>query len=155
MTLGVLLSGKATKEEKAKARAALFGAGATGTATAAQWGLNAAMAANPIGAVVVAIMALIAAIAAVIVYLTVFKDTTSAVDKAANSINKLSAEIYELDQKAQSINNVVNEFDALDRKILKTSEDLAAMNELLDKGGESLDDTKADDKDSKEKAKAK
>jgi hypothetical protein len=36
MTLGVLLSKKSTKEEKDKAKATLFGAGATGTATGAQ-----------------------------------------------------------------------------------------------------------------------
>lgn len=42
--------------------------GTTLTATAAQWGLNAAMLANPIGLVVLAIFALIAAVVAIIYY---------------------------------------------------------------------------------------
>lgn len=113
------------------------------------------MYANPIGIFVLAILALIAALAALVVALVVFANAEKGADKAANAINELSAEIYELDQKAQSINNVTEEFDALDRKILKTSDDLAAMNELLDKGGESLDNSQADDKDSKKEAKEK
>jgi conjugal transfer/entry exclusion protein len=106
------------------------------------------MAANPVGAIVMAVMLLITALIALIAIMVIFiANYESGAEKAAKKVNQLSAEIYELDQRAQSIRNITEEFDALDNKILKTSEDLAQMETLLDQAAESLDNEEVDDKE--------
>lgn len=60
--------------------------GATAGATAAQWSLNAAIYANPVGAIVLAIMAFIAALAALIAIIVIFckqEDEAAKKEKAA------------------------------------------------------------------------
>lgn len=59
--------------------ATMAGAVATGVMTAAQWALNAAMTANPIGLVVLAVMALIAVIVVIATKTTWFQDIWNAV----------------------------------------------------------------------------
>ena len=65
----------------------------------------------------------------------------------AEKINDLSAEIYKLNEQAQAIDNITNSFDKLDKKLIKTKEDLAEMNSLLEKGSEIMDDDVEEDED--------
>lgn len=62
----------------------------------------------------------------------------SPAEKAADDVNKLSNEIYTLNQTATALANVRSKFDDLDEKVLKTNKDLEEMNSLLDSAGDSL-----------------
>lgn len=62
----------------------------------------------------------------------------TAADSAADNINKLSNEIYKLNEKANAIKTIEDQFDALDKKIIKTAEDQEKLNELLDSAGDKL-----------------
>ena len=66
-------------------------------------------------------------------------------EAAAEDINKLSAEIYKLNEKAQAIEKITNSFDKLDNKLIKTKADLEEMNSLLEQGAEAMDDTNVDE----------
>ena len=57
----------------------------------------------------------------------------------AESINKLSNEIYKLNAKANEINNITTAFDKLDNKLIKTNSDLKEMSSLLDQAADKLD----------------
>jgi len=74
----------------------------------------------------------------------------SAGDKTANDINKLSNEIYKLTEKANAIKTIEDQFDALDKKIIKTAEDQAKLNELLDSAGDKLSSENKKDSKGKE-----
>lgn len=71
-------------------------------------------------------------------------------DDAAENIKALSAEIYKLEESAQALESTADHFDQLDNKVLKTREDLQAMNEDLEKIGESMSDKDPDDKNASE-----
>ena len=62
----------------------------------------------------------------------------SPAEKAAEDVNKLSNEIYTLNQTATALANVRSKFDDLDEKVLKTNKDLEEMNSLLEQAGDSL-----------------
>ena len=51
---------------------------------------------------------------------------------SAEAVNKLSNEIYKLNEKANAINEVTDSFDKLDNKIIKTNKDIEEMNSLLE-----------------------
>lgn len=73
--------------------------------------------------------------------------TKSAGDQAASDINKLSNEIYKLTERANAIKTIEDQFDALDKKIIKTTEDQKKLNELFDSAGDKLsEEKKKDDK---------
>ena len=57
----------------------------------------------------------------------------------AESINKISNEIYKLNAKANEINNITTAFDKLDNKLIKTNSDLKEMSSLLDQAADKLD----------------
>ena len=57
---------------------------------------------------------------------------------AAESVNKLSNEIYKLNAKANEINNITTSFDKLDNKLIKTNSDLKEMSSLLDQAADKL-----------------
>ena len=59
-------------------------------------------------------------------------------DKAAEDVNKLSNEIYKLQEKANTIKSIEKQYDALDNKIIKTTADIKEMNDLLDKAADKL-----------------
>ena len=63
----------------------------------------------------------------------------------AESINKISNEIYKLNSKANEINNITTAFDKLDNKLIKTNSDLKEMSSLLDQAADKLD-TEVDEK---------
>ena len=77
---------------------------------------------------------------------------TSATDKAADSVNKLSNEIYKLQEKANAIKTIEKQYDALDKKIIQTAEDQQKMNELLDSAGDKLSSENEKDGKGKEKS---
>lgn len=66
---------------------------------------------------------------------------------AAQEINKLSAEIYKLNEKAQAISSIASSFDKLDDKLIKTNEDIKEMNSLLDQVADKLSDEIGEDED--------
>ena len=59
-------------------------------------------------------------------------------DKAADEVNKLSAEIYKLNEKVQAIDKITDSFDSLDNKLIKTNSDLKEMSSLLDQAADQL-----------------
>ena len=58
--------------------------------------------------------------------------------EAANDINKLSNEIYKLNEKANAINTITENFDRLHNKLIKTNSDLKEMSSLLDQATDKL-----------------
>lgn len=70
----------------------------------------------------------------------------SAASKAADKVNKLSAEIYDLNKKATNLDTVIDNFEKLDGKILKTSKDLEEMKSILEEAGNSLSSEVTDKK---------
>ena len=97
-----------------------------------------------------------AAIAAVITALSgvgiaaangAFEPTKTGADATADEVNKLSNEIYKLNEKANAINKVTSQFDNLNKKVIKTKDDIEEMNSLLESAGDSL--SSENEKDSK------
>ena len=70
---------------------------------------------------------------------------TSAAEKTADDINKLSKEIYDLNKKATELNTIINKFEDLDNKVLKTNKDLKEMATLLESAADSLSDEEKDE----------
>ena len=66
------------------------------------------------------------------------KMNNTGANKAADEINNLSNEIYKLQEKANAIKTIEKQYDALDKKIVQTTEDQKKMNELLDQAGDKL-----------------
>ena len=90
--------------------------------------------ANPLGL----ILAITAAIGAGLLLAWQLGAFDSAASKAADKVNKLSAEIYDLNKKAINLDTVIDNFEKLDGKILKTSKDLEEMKSILEEAGNSL-----------------
>lgn len=61
-------------------------------------------------------------------------------NKAAKDVNKLSNEIYKLSETTNAINQVIDSYDALDKKIIKTKKDQEEMNSLLEQAADKLGD---------------
>lgn len=72
---------------------------ATGAATTAQWNLNAAMAANPIGAIVAIVLVAVAAIAALGVGIAKLVHSFSAAGKAQKEYEKATKNLEDLERK--------------------------------------------------------
>ena len=66
---------------------------------------------------------------------------------SADAVNKLSNEIYKLNEKANAINEVTDSFDKLDNKIIKTNKDMEEMNSLLESAADNLSDDVDDNED--------
>lgn len=64
---------------------------------------------------------------------------SSSSSSEAESVNKLSNEIYKLNAKANEINNITTAFDKLDNKLIKTNSDLKEMSSLLNQAADKLD----------------
>ena len=99
---------------------------------------NAAANANPYVALAKAILTLLAVIVALMV---VFVDWSSETEKASKNIQKLSNEIYKMNEASSSIKKTIADYEALDNQIIKTKEDLEEMNNLLNSAEESIDFT--------------
>ena len=98
--------------------------------------------ANPLGL----ILAITAAIGAGLLLAWQLGAFDSAASKAADKVNKLSAEIYDLNKKATNLDTVIDNFEKLDGKILKTSKDLEEMKSILEEAGNSLSSEVTDKK---------
>jgi len=59
-------------------------------------------------------------------------------NKSADEINNMSADIYNLNKKATELDTTISKFDELDKKVLKTNEDLKEMSNLLESAADSL-----------------
>ena len=59
-------------------------------------------------------------------------------DGASEEINKLSNEIYKLNEKANAIDNITKSYDELDKKLIKTKKDQEELNSLLDQAADKL-----------------
>lgn len=92
------------------------------------------------------ILAAASAIATVTLLCWQFGAFDSAASKAADKVNKLSAEIYDLNKKATNLDTVIDNFEKLDGKILKTSKDLEEMKSILEEAGNSLSSEVTDKK---------
>ena len=80
--------------------------------------------------------ALAIAIAAVIYKIA--KDNS--VKQVAEDVRQLSVEIYNLQQKNQGLSDVINTFEKIDNKVLKTTEDVQALGDALEKAKEFMTD---------------
>ena len=76
-----------------------------------------------------------------------FQSSEKHAEKTADTINKLSSEIYELTQQANELHSIADDFDAIDEKVIKTKKDIEAMGELLDSAADTLSDDIEDDED--------
>ena len=105
--------------------------------------LNAAwkalMASNPIGRVLLAVAALVTLVTIILSICSVLGVFESKASKAADSVNTLSAEIYDLNKKATDLDTAIDKFDALDQKIIKTKADTEEMKKALEEAGNALD----------------
>jgi hypothetical protein len=70
--------------------------------------------------------------------------------EGVDKVNELSAEIYKLEQKSASLKKISDQFERIDKKIIKTNDDLEEMNSLLESAGETLDTTREKDDDGNE-----
>ena len=58
----------------------------------------------------------------------------------AKAVNELGAEIYKLNEKATALDSLGRSFDNLDKKIIKTKEDLEEMDSILEQAADKLSD---------------
>lgn len=108
----MMLFGSKTTRENARQSLADAGskfaqAGATGTATGAQWALNAAMMACPVGWILAAIAAIVAAIT---IFATVHETTEEKVQRLNKSVEQLGAQMNETQG---TINDLTDSWDKL------------------------------------------
>ena len=68
------------------------------------------------------------------------KNSKSETEKATEDVRSLSAEIYNLQKSTTAIKTAISEFENLDKKVIKTKEDIEAMNKALTEGGNALTD---------------
>ena len=94
----------------------------------------------PIVGIAFAIACLAAAGIAALVPKFVAGKSKSGTDKAAEDVRSLSAEIYNLQKSTTAIKTAISEFENLDKKVIKTKEDIEAMNKALTEGGNALTD---------------
>lgn len=76
------------------------------------------------------------------------EDANESIAKTREELNKLQADMYNLEQSRQSVNKLAAEFENLSDKIIKTDEDLQRMGEIAqqinDEAGRTIVDTAAD-----------
>ena len=121
--------------------------------TAAQWGLNAAMLANPIGLVIAAIAALIALLAILIGSITAltnyFQRYNTAIKNASKTVEELSSKEQEAKQNADNLRQSIDKYDSCAEKLKACTrgtqewrdalkETNTAALELLDQVGDNL-----------------
>lgn len=80
--------------------------------------------------------AITVAVVAITALIKLIKDNTF--EGKIKKINEMSNEIYKLQSKSQEIKSVIDSFDQLDNKLIKTNKDLEEMNTLLSQVGDKL-----------------
>ena len=77
-------------------------------------------------------MAILAAVGlGIAVSVGAFNKENQEVKKTNEDISDLASTIYKLSEKSEKINNVLNKFEQLDNKVIKTTEDLKEMDNLF------------------------
>ena len=56
----------------------------------------------------------------------------------AKSVNSLSNDIYKLNEKSQSLKTIINDYEKIDKAIIKTKADQEELNSLLEQAGDKL-----------------
>lgn len=79
-------------------------------------------------------------IAAAVSITGAINSSSNAEDNAADSISRLSTEIYQLSTTANELQTVIDTYDELDRKIIKTTEDQEEMTSTLEEAADKLSD---------------
>ena len=118
------------KKENAVAKEGAVAESAKGAASQGLW---------PLALALLAIIG-VAAVAAAIIPEVVSKNSKSETEKATEDVQSLSAEIYNLQKSTTAIKTTISEFENLDKKVIKTKEDIEAMNKALTEGGNALTD---------------
>lgn len=93
----------------------------------------------PIALALLAIIGVVA-VAAIAIPKLVSKYSKSETKKATEDVRSLGAEIYNLQKSTTAIETAISEFENLDKKVIKTKEDIEAMNKALTEGGNALTD---------------
>lgn len=121
---------KAAKEAAKEAAAETTGAVASAAGNAAK---------NiPIAGIGIALVLLAAIGLALGITAAQANKTGSALDKTAESLNELQAELYNTNQSITTVNKLGDEFDSLSSKIVKTTDDLTRMNEIAQEVNDTL-----------------
>lgn len=86
-------------------------------------------------------LAVAAALGAAIMGISyVISSNANNANNTAKDVNKLSKQIYDLNKKTTELDSVIDKFEAIDNKVLKTNKDLQEMQELLASAADSLSD---------------
>ena len=130
---GGILTTKQVLEAAASATAKSGEAAATEGATTAQWNLNAAMAANPIGAIIAAIVALVAVLGLLVVaFMNVSNNSPEkALENSAKSADELRQSAEKLEQKAKSLREEFDKYDSVIDKLQSCTKGTKEWREAL------------------------
>lgn len=122
-----------------KIKAAWSMAGSAGSIPYAGWIIAGAILAAILG------MAIVGAIGGVKAGMLEFGGADKKREEAANEIKALGAEIYKLEESANNIDTLADSFENLGKKVIKSKEDVKAMEEDLAKLGETMEEEAPDD----------
>ncbi len=114
----------AAKEAEAKTNAAYKMASSAAAIPVAGWVIAAAILAALIGVTIAGAVG----------------SFSSATEKTSEKVDALSNEIYRLQKTKTALDTVISKFDAIDEKVIKTTEDLKTMKETLEQAADSLSD---------------
>ena len=128
-----ILTTKQVLEAAASATAKSGEAAATEGATAAQWSLNAAMAANPIGAIIAAAVALVAVLGLLVVaFMNVSNNSPEkALENSAKNADELRQSAEKLEQKAKSLREEFDKYDSVIDKLQSCTKGTKEWREAL------------------------
>lgn len=134
----IALSEAETVKEKKKFAVMLKNAGAAMAESAAK---------IPVAGWVIA-AAILAAVGAAIAVTAINQNQDDKIDDTADSLNKVQAELYNLNHGIETVKKLGDEFDTLSNKIIKSSDDLKRLAEIAkqinDEAGDTVVDTNAD-----------
>lgn len=130
---GGILTTKQVLEAAASATAKSGEAAATEGATAAQWSLNAAMAANPFGAIIAAVVALVAVLGLLVVaFMNVSNNSPEkALENSAKNADELRQSAEKLEQKAKSLREEFDKYDSVIDKLQSCTKGTKEWREAL------------------------
>lgn len=95
------------------------------------------------------ILAIVAAVAATIAVVTVlfnwWKKVTMSVEKATEITKELANENHKYMESNDKLDTIISKYEQLDKKLIKTKEDLEAINDLMAEASELIDDETLED----------
>ena len=77
------------------------------------------------------------------------RENENSAENTAKEINEISNEIYKLNEQSTKLKQTISAFEALDNKVIKTKEDIAEMNDLLDGAADALSSENQTETDNK------